>query len=89
MTRRLGWFLGGGLLVAVILASVVSNFASASPDGLEYAARDGCESVEQDGEESLAGTCMAQGEKEHQLADSPFADYGVASKVTELELRAT
>jgi len=35
MNRKLAWFLGAGLLVALILAGVVSNFASRSPDGLD------------------------------------------------------
>ena len=39
MNRTIGWFLLGGLLVALLLAGVVSNFASASPDGLDAVAR--------------------------------------------------
>ena len=64
MSRKLGWFVGGGLLVALVLAGVVSNFASSSPDGLEYASREGCETVDENGEETLVGTCMAQREEE-------------------------
>jgi cobalt/nickel transport protein len=75
MTKRLGWFLAGGLLVALLLAGVVSNFASASPDGLDYAAREGC-TFNADGE-ITGGTCMAQQEGAHQLGDSPLADYGI------------
>ena len=75
MTRRLGWFLAGGLLVALLLAGVVSNFASGSPDGLDAAAREGCTFNADD--EITGGTCMAQREGEHQMADSPFADYGI------------
>ena len=75
MTKRLGWFLAGGLLVALLLAGVVSNFASGSPDGLDYAAREGCTFNADD--EITGGTCMAQQEQEHQMADSPFADYGI------------
>ncbi|MBG0562465.1 PDGLE domain-containing protein [Actinoplanes aureus] len=71
--RRLGWFLVAGLLVALVLAGVVSNFASESPDGLDHAARVGC--VFDVGGEIIAGTCMAQGETGHELAGSPFADY--------------
>ncbi|MEU4423062.1 PDGLE domain-containing protein [Actinoplanes sp. NPDC024001] len=76
MTRRLGWFLGAGLLVALLLAGVVSNFASASPDGLDHAARAGC-TLDGSGE-ITGGVCMALGETGHELAGSPFADYGVA-----------
>jgi len=75
MSRRLGWFLAGGLLVALLLAGVVSNFASSSPDGLDATAREGC-TFDADGE-ITGGTCMLQQEGEHQLGDSPLADYGI------------
>lgn len=75
MNRKLGWFLAGGLLVAILLAGVVSNFASGSPDGLDAAARQGCTFNAAD--EITGGTCMAQQEQDHQLAGSPFADYGI------------
>lgn len=68
-------FLIGGLLVALLLAGVVSSFASASPDGLDYAAREGCTFNADD--EITGGTCMAQQEQDHQLADSPLADYAL------------
>ena len=35
MDRRLWWFLGIGLLVALMVAGVLSGFASDDPDGLE------------------------------------------------------
>ena len=75
MSKRLGWFLAGGLLVALLLAGVVSNFASSSPDGLDATARDGCTFNADD--EITGGTCMARQEQDHQLADSPLADYGI------------
>ena len=75
MTRRPRWFLAGGLLVAVLLAGVVSNFASASPDGLDATARKGC-TVNADGQ-ITGGSCMLQQERSHQLADSPLAGYGI------------
>jgi cobalt/nickel transport protein len=68
-------FLIGGLLVALLLAGVVSSFASGSPDGLDYTAREGC--TFNAGGEITGGTCMAQQEQEHQLAGSPLADYAV------------
>ncbi|BBH68910.1 membrane protein [Actinoplanes sp. OR16] len=68
-------FLISGLLVALLLAGVVSSFASGSPDGLDYAAREGC-TFDAEGE-ITGGTCMAQQEGEHQLGDSPLADYGI------------
>ena len=75
MTKRLGWFLAGGLLVALLLAGVASNFASGSPDGLDATAREGCTFDAQGG--ITGGTCMLQQEQNHQLADSPLADYGI------------
>jgi cobalt/nickel transport protein len=73
MSRRM--FLVAGLLVAFLLAGVVSSFASGSPDGLDRTARDGC-TVDAAGE-ITGGTCMAQKEQEHQLGGSPLADYAV------------
>ncbi|MEV6347135.1 PDGLE domain-containing protein [Actinoplanes sp. NPDC051851] len=75
MNRKLGWFIGAGLLVAFLLAGVVSNFASGSPDGLDATARDGC--VFNAADEIVSGTCMVQQEQAHQMADSPLADYGI------------
>jgi cobalt/nickel transport protein len=69
------WFLAGGLLVALILAGVVSNFASSSPDGLDATAYRGC-TVAADGT-ITGGTCMAQREQHHQLKDSPLAGYAI------------
>ncbi|MGX6603328.1 PDGLE domain-containing protein [Micromonosporaceae bacterium Da 78-11] len=75
MNRRLGWFLAGGLLVALLLAGVASNFASSSPDGLDAAARSGCTF---DADDTITGgSCMLQQERDHQMADSPLADYGI------------
>ena len=77
MSRRVrtAAFVVGGLLVALVLAGVVSNFASGSPDGLDATAREGC-TFGADGE-ITGGTCMLQQEREHQLADGPLADYGI------------
>jgi len=50
-----------GLLGAVIVAVVVSQFASSSPDGLEYVAD----------QQGFAETAV-----EHPAAGSPLADYG-------------
>jgi cobalt/nickel transport protein len=73
--KRITWFLAGGLLVAALLAGVVSNFASSSPDGLDAAARQGCTF---DADDNITGgTCMAQREQAHQMKDSPLADYGI------------
>lgn len=75
MNRRLGWFLAAGLLVALLLAGIVSSFASGSPDGLDATAREGCTFGADD--EITGGTCMLQQEREHQLAGSPLADYSI------------
>ena len=76
MTKRTGAFLLGGLLVALLLAGVVSSFASGSPDGLDSAARAGC-TFDADGN-ITGGECMAKGEQDHQMKDSPLADYGIS-----------
>ncbi|MBT2213370.1 MULTISPECIES: PDGLE domain-containing protein [Actinomadura] len=55
-------FFVGFLLVSLVLAGVVSYYASSSPDGLEKVAADkGIDSKE----------------KDHSLKDSPLGDYGV------------
>lgn len=60
MTNRRVIF--AGLLIALLLAAVVSFYASSSPDGLEKVATD---------------KGISQQAKDHQLNDSPLADYGV------------
>ena len=75
MNKKLGWFLAGGLLVALLLAGVVSNFASRSPDGLDAATLRGC-TTDANGT-ITGGTCAAQRAQDHQLKDGPLADYGV------------
>lgn len=75
MNRRSLGFTLGGLLVALLLAGVVSNFASASPDGLESALHTGC-TVDAEGN-ITGGTCPARQARDHELAESPLADYGL------------
>ncbi|WP_203858799.1 PDGLE domain-containing protein [Plantactinospora mayteni] len=75
MSKRSGAFVLGGLLVALLLAGVVSNFASAHPDGLDSSLREGCTF---DADDNITGgSCPAQQAKDHELADSPLADYGI------------
>lgn len=71
--RRSRGFLLTGLLVALLLAGVVSNFASSHPDGLDSSLRAGC-TVDAQGD-ITGGSCPAQREAEHELAGSPLADY--------------
>lgn len=73
--KKTTWFILGGLLVALLLAGVVSNFASGSPDGLDSASTKGC-TLDADGN-ITGGTCMAQNAKDSETADSPLADYGL------------
>ncbi|RKN49504.1 PDGLE domain-containing protein [Micromonospora endolithica] len=75
MKKRSWGFIVGGLLVALLLAGVVSNFASAHPDGLDSSLREGCTF---DAEDNITGgSCPAQQEKEHEVG-GPLADYGIA-----------
>jgi cobalt/nickel transport protein len=73
--RRTTWFILGGLLVALLLAGVVSNFASGSPDGLDSASTKGC--TVDDAGEITGGDCVARNAEDHELDDSPLADYRV------------
>ena len=57
-TKRIFWI---GLAAALLVAVVLAQFASSSPDGLEYVA-------EQEG--------FAETATDHDLAGTPLADYG-------------
>lgn len=69
-------FVVAGLLLSLVLAGIVSNFASGSPDGLDSAALKGCTTDAE--HEITGGDCMAKAATDHQLSDSPFADYATA-----------
>jgi len=56
-------FIAAGLLVGLVLALLLSPLASSAPDGLEKVAA----------EERFDGTV-----RDHDLAGSPLADYGVS-----------
>ncbi|MET8041698.1 PDGLE domain-containing protein [Micromonospora sp. NPDC005215] len=75
MKNRSWAFLAGGLLVALLLAGVVSNYASSHPDGLDSSLLKGC-TVDAD-DTIVGGSCPAQQARDHEFADSPLADYGV------------
>ena len=62
-TRTTGAVVAGMLVVALLLAALVSGFASGSPDGLERVAED--EGFLETSEDSAVG-------------GSPLADYGVS-----------
>jgi cobalt/nickel transport system permease protein len=67
----------GGLLVALVFATVVSQFAAPDPDGLERVA-------ENEG--------FADSAEEHALAGSPFADYatqGLGNETLSLAVAGT
>ncbi|MEU5786908.1 PDGLE domain-containing protein [Micromonospora purpureochromogenes] len=75
MRKRSWGFVAVGLLVALLLAGVVSNYASSHPDGLDSSLLKGC-TVDAD-DNITGGSCPAQQAKDHELADSPLADYGI------------
>ncbi|WP_406030367.1 PDGLE domain-containing protein [Nocardioides sp. NBC_00163] len=58
---RFRWVAVGIAVVALLLAGVVSYYASANPDGLEYVA---------------GKTGFLDSASEHGAADGPLADYG-------------
>jgi cobalt/nickel transport protein len=57
-----GGFILGGLVVALLLAFLVSGFASSAPDGLERVAED---------------KGFLETARDHAFADSPLADYSL------------
>ena len=63
MSRRNGTLWIVGLVVTLLVAGVVSRYASAAPDGLEWAA----------GQSGFLDTA-----EDSAAASSPLADYGVA-----------
>ena len=75
---RVGVLYAGLLIVALLLAGVVSYAASPDPDGLDAVTRTGCTTVDVAGREQLQGTCIARGAGEHAAQGSPLAGYAVA-----------
>lgn len=75
------WFFWAAFaVVTLLIAGVVSYFASSSPDGLDSATLRGCEIVETADGEQLSGECIAQHAQEHPLSESPLADYAVEGR---------
>jgi cobalt/nickel transport protein len=79
MTRRRTFFVVFAAVVLVI-AGGVSYFASASPDGLDSATRQGCQVVETTDGEQLTGDCIAKHAQEHPMSSSPLADYAIGGR---------
>ena len=75
--RRLALFFAGFAVLALLLAGVVSYFASSSPDGLDSATRQGCQVVRTEAGERLDGNCVARQATEHDLGSGPLAGYAV------------
>ncbi|WP_059020599.1 PDGLE domain-containing protein [Mycobacterium sp. M26] len=73
--RRHWRFWAGFATAIVLIAGVVSYFASSSPDGLDSATLQGCQVVTTDHGEQLTGSCIAQHATEHPMSVSPLADY--------------
>jgi cobalt/nickel transport protein len=64
----------------LVIAGLVSYFASSSPDGLDSATLRGCEVVETADGEQLTGDCIAQHAGEHAMSTSPLADYAIGGR---------
>lgn len=64
----------------LLIAGVVSYFASSNPDGLDSATLQGCQVVETADGEELTGDCIAQHASEHSLSTSPLADYAIGGR---------
>jgi len=76
--KRSWTFWAGFAIVTLLIAGVVSYFASSSPDGLDSATLQGCEVVETADGEELTGSCIAQDATDHHMSSSPLADYSIA-----------
>lgn len=79
-TRRRMTFWIAFAAATLLIAGVVSYFASSSPDGLDSATLRGCEVVETGDSETLTGNCIAQHAADHAMAGSPFADYSIGGR---------
>ncbi|MGK2880540.1 MAG: PDGLE domain-containing protein [Mycobacterium sp.] len=76
--RRSFWILFA--VATLVIAGMVSYFASSSPDGLDSATLQGCDVVETAAGEQLTGSCIAQSATDHHLSASPLADYAIAGR---------
>ncbi|MEV0354662.1 PDGLE domain-containing protein [Nocardia sp. NPDC050697] len=71
-------FLFGFAAVAMLVAGALSYLASSQPDGLDATTQRGCTVVAG----QLAGECVAQRAEDHDLVDSPLADYTIGGDAT-------
>lgn len=72
------WKFWVGFSSAILLiAGAVSYLASSSPDGLDSATMRGCAVTETTDHQHLIGDCIAQHATEHEMANSPLADYAI------------
>ena len=62
--RRRTFLVGFGV-IALLIAGVLSYIASSSPDGLDSATQQGCQTVTVNGTEELTGSCIAQHATDH------------------------
>ncbi|MCX2930572.1 PDGLE domain-containing protein [Mycobacterium sp. CVI_P3] len=74
--RRWQFWVGFGVSI-LLIAGVVSYFASSNPDGLDSATRQGCHVIDTANGEQLSGNCIAQHATQHAMSASPLADYTV------------
>ena len=72
VARRWQFWVGFGVAI-LLIAGVVSYFASSSPDGLDSATLQGCQVVATDHGQQLTGNCIAQHATEHPMSVSPLA----------------
>lgn len=73
--RRPRAFFAGFALAALLVAGLLSYLASPAPDGLDTVTTQGCTVTETGGAEQLSGQCIARNAENHDLANSPLADY--------------
>ncbi|MBB3604677.1 cobalt/nickel transport protein [Mycolicibacterium sp. BK556] len=76
VTRRWQFWAAFGIAI-LLIAGVVSYFASSSPDGLDSATLQGCQVVQTAHGEELTGSCIAQHATQHAMSTSPLADYTI------------
>lgn len=80
MSARRWKFWAAFAAAILLIAGVVSYFASSSPDGLDSATLQGCQVVETAQGEQLTGSCIAQHATEHTMSTSPLADYAILGR---------